>query len=247
MNQNIQPNPSLEASVLTVVPVETEARVFEAEAVKLADSAILTDAEATIAAQTDEELYAEIARLWTANKVNRYELGEKLCQLKQQAKHGEWMPRVEALGIAHRTATSLISYYREEFQQRTAKPVLNVVFDGASSEQEDEPQGERTKAPYFRPKISLKWEEQTAWKSAIEVIIAQVDHVNNSTEAVFYAVTIAAERFASAEPPAPDFPLVAVASPSPWQEIEALPAPISDVPCALRRGRLVSTENEEAQ
>jgi hypothetical protein len=217
MNENIQPSPAPEASVLTVVPATTEARVFEAEAAKLADSAILTNAEATTAPQTEEDLYAEIARLWTANKVNRYELGEKLCQLKQQAKHGEWMKRVEtAIGIPHRTVTSLMSYYREEFQQRTAKSVLHVAFDGASSDddREDEPQGERNKAPYFRPKISLKWEEQTAWKNAIEVIIAQVDHVNNSTEAVFYAVTMAAERFASAEPTEPAVEAVTVDPPA---------------------------------
>jgi hypothetical protein len=220
MSENIQLSPAPEASVLTVVPAKTEARVFEAEATKLADSAILTNAEATTAVRTEDDLCAEITRLWTANKVNRYELGEKLCQLKQQAKHGEWMKRVEAtIGIPQRTVNSLMSYYREEFQQRTAKSVLDVAFDAeladpANSDQEDEPQGERNKAPYFRPKISLKWEEQTAWKSAIEVIIAQVDHVNNPTEAVFYAVTMAAERFAAVEPTEPAVEAVTVDPPA---------------------------------
>lgn len=222
MTENIQQNPALEASVPTVVSVETEARAFEAEAAKLADSAILTNAEATTAVQTEEELYAEIARLWTANKVNRYELGEKLCQLKQQAKHGEWMKKVEAtIGIPHRTATSLMSFYREEFQQRTANSVLDVSFDaelaGAANSEGEESQGKRNKAPYFRPKISLKWEEEKAWKEAIETIIAQADDVNNPTEAVLYAVITAAGRLAPAPvtvapPPAP-IPLVVAGTP----------------------------------
>jgi hypothetical protein len=272
MTENTQLNVAPEAFVPTVVPAETEARAFEAEAGKLADSAILTNAKATTAAQTEEDLYAEIARLWTANKVNRYELGEKLCQLKQQAKHGEWMTRVEALGIPHRTVTSLISYYREEIAQRNAAPGTDANFDspdfvGSEDEQPGEKAvPERKKASYFRPEIFLKWgSEEKAWKHAIEVIIAQ-EGIHNPTEAALFAVVEVAKEFerqaaaeieaigigspsvaSQVEPPAPDFPMVAVApSPGPVEEIEALPVPISDVPCAPRR-RLVFTEDEEVQ
>ncbi|MFZ2001702.1 MAG: hypothetical protein WA239_06255 [Candidatus Sulfotelmatobacter sp.] len=273
MNQNNNANLAPEASVLTVVPAETEARVFEAEAAKLADSAILTNAKATTAAQTEEDLYAEIARLWTANNVNRYELGEKLWQLKQQAKHGEWMTKVEAMGIPHRTVTSLISYYRDELAQRNAPPITDADFDspdsvGSEDEHEDEPQPERKKAPYFRPMIALNWgDEEKAWTNAIEVIITQVDHVNNPTEAALFAVVEVAKQFkrqqreidaigvgspsvvSKVEPPetASSVALVAVAPPpGPEDESEAVPVPSSDVPHSPRR-RLVFTEDEEVQ
>jgi len=79
--------PVLEFSALPLsTPVEAD---------KLAGAANLTPAETTGATLTEEQLYAEIARLWAANKVNRYDLGEKLWQLKQQAKHGEWMTKVQ--------------------------------------------------------------------------------------------------------------------------------------------------------
>jgi hypothetical protein len=102
--------PVLEFSALPLsTPVEAD---------KLADAANFMPAETTVVTFTDEELYAEIARLWAANKVNRYDLGEKLCQLKKQAKHGEWMVKVQQMGIPQRTVNSLMEYYREEFMRR---------------------------------------------------------------------------------------------------------------------------------
>jgi hypothetical protein len=149
------------------------------------------------------------------------------------------MMKVQQMGIPHRTITSLISHYSEELQKRT-----------------------------FRPVIALKWgDEEKAWNHAIEVIIAQGDHVNNPTEAAFFAVVEVAKQFerqqreidaigvgspsvvSKVEPPetASSAALVAVAPPpGPEDEIEAVPVPSSDVPHSPRR-RLVITEDEEVQ
>src|ERR1039457_5199990 len=111
----------------TPMNTETQALVFEifapplstpVEADKLAESANLTAAEATVETLTEEQLYAEIARLWAANKVNRYDRGEKLWQLKQQAKHGQWMMKVDHMGIKQRTVNSLMADYREDYMRR---------------------------------------------------------------------------------------------------------------------------------
>ncbi len=250
---------------------------IEADAVKLADSADLANAEATIEVPTEAELYAEIAKLWAANKVNRYDLGEKLWQLKQQAKHGEWMMKVQQMGIPHRTITSLITHYREEFALRNTAPITDADFvdfdlpasgDSEDEQQEERPAPERKKASRFRPMIVLKWgEEETAWKHAIEVIIAQ-EGIHNPTEAAFFAVVEVAKEFerraaaeieaigvgspsvvSQVEPPetASSVALVAVAPPlGPEDEIEAVPVPISDVRCSPRR-RLVFPEDEDVQ
>lgn len=245
------------------------------EAAKLADSASLTPAETTTAVPTEEELYAEIARLWAANKVNRYDLGEKLCQLKQQAKHGEWMMKVQQMGIPHRTITSLISYYREEDMRRNTPPITDADFDdlpdfadSADEQQEDKPAPEHKKAIYYRPMIALKWgTEETAWKNAIEIIVAQ-DGINNPTEAALFAVVEVAKQLERqqqereieaigvgspvatnpVEPPKaePGVALVAVApAPDPMLVFAPLPLPVSDLPCSPRRQLVFTAEDEE--
>jgi hypothetical protein len=116
--------------------------------------------------------------------------------------------------------------------------------------------------------IALNWgDEEKAWTNAIEVIITQVDHVNNPTEAALFAVVEVAKQFkrqqreidaigvgspsvvSKVEPPetASSVALVAVAPPpGPEDESEAVPVPSSDVPHSPRR-RLVFTEDEEVQ
>jgi hypothetical protein len=121
MNTETQ-GPALEFSELPLsMPVEAD---------KLAESANLTAAEATVGTLTEEQLYAEIARLWAANKVNRYELGEKLWQLKQQAKHGQWMMKVDHMGIKQRTVNSLMADYREEYMRRNPPANPEEDFEG---------------------------------------------------------------------------------------------------------------------
>ena len=115
------------------------------EADKLAESANLTAAEATVGTLTEEQLYAEIARLWAANKVNRYDLGENLWQLKQQAKHGEWMTKVQQMGIPQRTVNSLMEDYREEYMRRN--PPANPEEDFEGEAPHNDSAGEKSGEP----------------------------------------------------------------------------------------------------
>ncbi len=190
--------PVLEFSALPLsMPVEAD---------KLAESANLTAAESTVETLTEEQLYAEIARLWAANNVNRYDLGEKLCQLKKQAKHGEWMLHLRQMGIPQRTANSLMEFYREEFVRRTTPAITDAYFDDMPSETdaEDEQQEEKSapegkQAVCFHPKITLKLgAEEKAWKRAIELIVIH-SKAQNASEAALFAVVEMAKKFESLE------------------------------------------------
>ncbi|MGA2979480.1 MAG: hypothetical protein ABSD76_07810 [Terriglobales bacterium] len=261
--------PVLEFSALPLsTPVEAD---------KLAGAANLTPAETTGATLTEEQLYAEIARLWAANKVNRYDLGEKLWQLKQQAKHGEWMTKVQHMGIPQRTVNSLMEYYREEFMRRTTPAITDADFEDAPSQtdaedeqQEEKPASERKTAVYFRPHITLNWgAEEKAWKRAIEVIVIHT-HVHNATDAAFFAVVEMAKKFESLEQqeieatgvgsqaassvelaatePSVLAPVTVAPAPILENVIKPVPVPVPSLqPTPRKPMQFVSDENEEVQ
>jgi len=117
------------AETSAVPEFEGNLEVFEPRTDKSADSADLTPSEgmasqparqawspevADLSPTEETQLLAEIRLLFESNKRNRFALGEKLWYLREGTKHGEWLKKVEDIGIKDRTARALISYYCEE-------------------------------------------------------------------------------------------------------------------------------------
>jgi len=215
-------NPALEAlnplqapeSGLETVPV---ALTFEPQTDKSAESADLTPeatasqpagqawypAEAVLSPAEETQLLAEIRLLFESNKRNRFELGKKLQQLRAGTPHGQWLKKVEEIGMKERTARALIAYYGEErdrppvqFNADELLPfdVEEIIRDDSAEPEEEEPMKPRAWA--YKPVIALKWgTEEVDWKKALKVITTYGPDIENNTKAVLYAVIATAKQF----------------------------------------------------
>jgi hypothetical protein len=232
-----------------------------------------TAAPADLPAPDNEQtLLAEIARLWAEHKVNRLALGEKLFYLKDQAKHGTWLKKVEEMGLKDRTVRALIRDYEREagLVDVNSAPAEDESRNHFPDDSENpNPRSPRSRASHYNFFIALEFgPEEKAWKAALDIIVASVKSVENRHRAVFYAVIEMAKQLQrqqdeqatidhsagknQSELPvgysvaAPSLlPAIVAEQPAP-EEIDVLPGPVYiPSPRSPRKALLFTMEDEE--